>query len=121
MIRLIKENAVTDLRNILKNEVDFSSYPIADKKTGDFERTWKKGSRSMYGYRGKFIEKDEKTVDALMKWLSDILLDKYLGFNLNDLKFKYIIELHPLNILLIVFIFDVLKLERSKYFRLVLL
>lgn len=86
MIRLIKENAVTDLRNILKNEVDFSSYPIADKKTGDFERTWKKGSRSMYGYRGKFIEKDEKTVDALMKWLSDILLDKYLGFNLNDLK-----------------------------------
>jgi hypothetical protein len=40
----------------------------------------------MRGYRGKFIEGEGKTVDALIKWLSNILLGYYYDLNLNDLK-----------------------------------
>jgi hypothetical protein len=85
MIRLIRENAITDLRNILKNEVNFSEYPMADAKTGYYTREpslYKRG-----GYRGKFVPGDTSASDALLKWIIETIKDKYnYDFNTNDLK-----------------------------------
>lgn len=85
MIRLIKENAITDLRNILKNEVNFSEYPMADVRTGYYNR-----EPSLYrrgGYRGKFVPSDTSASDALLKWIIETIRDKYnYDFNTNDLK-----------------------------------
>lgn len=87
MIRLIKENAITDLRNILKNEVNFDEYPMADVETGRYDTEYHHLGRQAYTRRGKFKPDGGRAVDKLINWIQKTLKDYYTyDFNTNDLK-----------------------------------
>lgn len=78
-MKLVVENAITDLRKILK-DLDLSG--LDDKFTGEYD--WNRDKWSGRKQIGSFKQSDTTRKDALVKWVEQTLKND-MDFNANDL------------------------------------
>ena len=86
MIRLVRENAITDLRKEIQG-IDFSK--LDDKKTGFYRTEYSRynGRRT----RGEFVTSEKNIKDELIKWIENLLRQDYsFDFNAEQLNLHQI-------------------------------